>query len=565
MQIKNKPFNVPMLAAVALACAFQCAPTWAQSAGNHPQMSMTVAGEVEPRFNFSVTDAPAAQVFAMLGSGTPYNVIVPSGLEGKITITLKNATMAEALQAISDSHGYDYKIMGRRVTIASNAMLTKVFKLNYLTGNRTGSSQVHVQSGALSQNGAQTPGSTGSNSGMAGTSGGTGTVAANYGNSSNDSSRVTMTSDSDFWRDTKDAMKTLVSGDGRSVIMNASAGVLVVKAYPREIAVVDEYLKAVQLSVQRQVMIEAKIVEVSLSDGSQSGVNWSIFSNRGNGNLNIGVVAPGTTLGASGTQSTNNVDVGDAAAAIGWNMAAKALGTGFYGLAFQGANFSAVLNFLQTQGGVQVLSSPRIASLNNQKALLKVGKDEFYVTNVVSTPTTNSNGSSGTPTVTPTLMPFFSGISLDVTPQIDSDGVITMHVHPAITDVREKQIVINLGAAGTSSFPSASLATNETDSVVRIKSGQIAAIGGLMSQANSNSKSGLPGLSSAPVIGSIFGQKSTDSSKRELVILIKPTIVDENDSYDLEELRKSGVELLPQAAPRIDSPVSPAKTFAPKK
>jgi MSHA biogenesis protein MshL len=537
MKTSNRKFRISMLCAAAMAAALHANIGWAQSAVATPVL--TASNEIEPRFSFSVTDESAAKVFAFLGMGTPYNVVVPNGLEGKITISLKNVTMSEAMQAISESHGYDYKIVGRRVTVSPNTLTTRVFKLNYLTGNRVGSSSVNVQSGSLTATTPATP--------AASSTGGAAAPAAPVPASStisSDSSRVTMTTNEDFWRDTRETMKTMINGEGRSVIMNASAGVLVVKALPREIALVEDYLKAIQVSVQRQVMIEAKIVEVSLADGAQSGVNWSVFDNKNGGNL---------TLGASGSQSTKNVTIGDAAAAAGWSVAAKTLGTGFYGLAFQGANFSAVLNFLQTQGGVQVLSSPRIATLNNQKALLKVGGDEFFVTNVSATTTSTSTGNVTTPNIT--LTPFFSGISLDVTPQIDEQGVITMHVHPSISNVTEKSKLVDLGSLGQFQIPSATSSVNETDSMVRIKSGQIAAIGGLMTQSSSKSKSGVPGLSEAPVIGGLFGQKSTDTSKHEVVILIKPTIVDENESYDLDELRKNGVEILPAAPVMVKQPV----------
>lgn len=493
----------------------------------------------EPRFNFSVNNAPAQSVFAALGAGSKFNVIVPDGLEGRVTINLKNVTLVEALQAISDSHGHTFRIDGNKVTIASNALTTRVFKVNYLTGNRQGSSQLRVQSGSFENvQGAAASGGGGQPS----TPGAASPSGASGSGSPTDSSRVSMSSNEDFWRDTKSTLSTLISGEGRSVVMNPAAGVIVVRAFPKEIALLEQYLKAIQVSVQRQVMIEAKIVEVSLSDGSQSGINWSVFGTRGDGSWNAGVVSPSSNLGQTGPVGDSNVTVGSLANTTLTTLATRALGTGFYGLAFQGANFAGVLNFLETQGGVQVLSSPRIATLNNQKALLKVGNDEFFVTNVSTNTTTSGTSTVTTPSIT--LTPFFSGISLDVTPQIDDDGVITMHIHPAISNVREKNKLIDLGALGQYQIPSASSSVNETDSMVRIKTGQIAAIGGLMSASSKNDSSGLPGLSKAPVIGGLFGQKSSEISKRELVILIKPTIVDESSSVDIDALKRGGMDLL---------------------
>ena len=259
------------------------------------------------------------------------------------------------------------------------------------------------------------------------------------------------------------------------------------------------------------------------------------------------MVAPGVTLGQKGAQSTGEVTIGSAIS-TGLSVATRALGTGFYGLAFQGANFSAVLNFLESQGGVQVLSSPRIATLNNQKALLKVGSDEFYVTNVTTSSTTSGNNTVTTPSIS--MSPFFSGISLDVTPQVDDEGMVTMHVHPSISNVTEKQKLVDLGSLGQFQLPSASSAVNETDSIVRIRSGQIAAIGGLMTQMTTNSRSGLPGISEAPVLGTLFGQKSADSNKREIVILIRPTVVEDDQMATEEDLIKGVLQMDKFSEPR---------------
>ena len=173
---------------------------------------------------------------------------------------------------------------------------------------------------------------------------------------------------------------------------------------------------------------------------------------------------------------------------------------------------------------MHVLSSPRIATMNNQKAVLKVGTDEFFVTNV-STTTTTGTSTTSTPTVT--LQPFFSGIALDVTPRIDENGEIILHVHPSVSLVSTVNKIVNLGGtSGTLNLPLASSSISETDSIVRARDGQIVALGGLMRQATFDERSGLPGLPK-----SIFGQTTQRSEKRELVILLKPTIVDSDKDW----------------------------------
>jgi len=195
-----------------------------------------------------------------------------------------------------------------------------------------------------------------------------------------------------------------------------------------------------------------------------------------------------------------------------------------FGLAFQTSNFAALLNFLETQGDVHVLSSPRIATLNNQKAVLKVGTDEFFVTNVSSTTTT---GTATTTTPEVTLQPFFSGIALDVTPRIDQNDEIILHVHPSVSLVTTVNKTVNIGGVGgTLNLPLASSSVSETDSIVRARDGQIVAIGGLMRQATFDDQSGLPGLPKM-----IFGQTSKSTQKRELVILIKPTVINSDSDW----------------------------------
>jgi MSHA biogenesis protein MshL len=301
---------------------------------------------------------------------------------------------------------------------------------------------------------------------------------------------------------------------------------------PDELRNVAAYLKAAQLSVDRQVILEAKILEVQLNNKFQTGINWSSFGSR----LTAGFAQPATVLSplpASGVATTALASVGASAISVltGASLSPAATNTGsVFGLALQTSNFAALITFLESQGSVHVLSSPRIATLNNQKAVLKVGTDDFFVTNVSTT--TTSGGT--TPNVT--LEPFFSGVVLDVTPQIDADGNIILHVHPSVTQVTTVTQTINLGIGGTLVLPLASSATQETDSVVRGQDGRIVAIGGLMKQNTTSDRSQLPGVGDVPVLGALFRNTDQTSAKSELVILIKPTIVKEDGNWNQDML-----------------------------
>lgn len=496
-----------------------------------------LATATSERFDIALVDAPAAQVFLQLGQGTRYQVLVAPEVDGRISLNLRQTTAIEALDTIKELYGYDYKLQGDKVFVYSNAVSTRIFKINYLPGRRQGESDTRVSSSAMAGNGPTTSGgsSAGGSSGNAGS--GSGALR------SHESAQVRTSSDADFWAEVRASLTLLVgSSGGRSVVLNPSAGIVVVRAPGPELRQVEEYLKAIQVSIERQVMLEAKILEVSLSDDSKTGVNWGAFGQvlggaRG-GSLSLGVGQPGAVIGSTGP-ITDGANISLPGASIN----VDSLGRGFYGLAFQATNFAAMLNFLETQGDVHVLSSPRIATLNNQKALLKVGSDELYVTGITTNQQTNTGGqTTNSPTLTVT--PFFSGIVLDVTPQIDADGQVMLHVHPSISLVSEREKILNLGTLGNFRLPLASSAINETDAIVRVKDGQIVAIGGLMTQELRGDRSGLPVLSSLPVVGTLFGQKTRVNRKRELVILIKPTVIPANGEW-------------PEALRQVETPAPP--------
>ncbi len=484
-----------------------------------PAASATLDG----RFDLVVNNAPAAQVFLQLAQGTAYNMLVSPDVSGTLTVNLKDTTVPDALDTLRELFGYEYRITGNRVFIYPNTVQTRLFKINYLPGRRQGTSDIRVSSSAITQgsSGGSSTGSAGSGAGGGDSSGSSGTQQRQ-----NNNAQVHTSSDADFWREVQASLQSLVgTHGGRSVVLNPAAGVVVVKATPAELRQVEGYLKAVQVSIERQVMLEAKIVEVSLSKDAQTGINWAGFGKLGSGQLTLGSGAPGSIIGNSGNLTGHDGTV----AAPGVSVAPGALGRGFYGLAFQAANFAALLNFLQTQGDVQVLSSPRIATMNNQKAVLKVGSDELYVTGVATSTTSSGNSTVSSPSVT--LQPFFSGISLDVTPQIDDAGNVILHVHPTISSVSEKNKNIDLGALGSFRLPLASSSVNETDSIVRVRDGQIVAIGGLMKVETRDERTGLPVLSDAPFIGGLFRQTSRVQSKRELVIMLKPTVIQQDGAW----------------------------------
>ncbi|HEX8962575.1 MAG TPA: secretin N-terminal domain-containing protein [Rhodocyclaceae bacterium] len=494
-------------------------------------LDMPKNAEVEPRFDLSVVNAPASQVFMALVTGTPYNMLVTPEVSGQITIRLKDVTVKEALESIRELYGYEFTIKGNRITIQPNTLQTRIFQINYLASKRRGMTSLRVTSGASNISGSTpgatpgTPQPTPSPTGTPGTPGGptTGTAA-------NVTTQVQTTTDSDFWGDLKTALTAIVGSDeGRSVVVNEDSGMIVVRAMPKDLRSVDSYLKATQLVVERQVVLEAKVIDVTLSRDYQAGINWAAFKSGNNSHAALGVSGATaditTRSGMGGPLYMNTGDSSYVTPGKFGSVVAQSLGKGFFGLALQTANFAALLNFLETQGSVSVLSSPRIATLNNQKAVLKVGTDDLFVTGITTTTTTTTTGN---PIITPTvtLQSYFSGIALDVTPQIDEDNNIILHVHPAVSVVTEKTKTLNLGSTiGTYVLPLASSSVNETDAIVRARDGNIIAIGGLMRQEQDLSNTQLPGAEKLGAAGSLLGQRGNTLTKRELVILLKPTVI----------------------------------------
>jgi MSHA biogenesis protein MshL len=496
---------------------------------------------LEQRFDLNVNNAPAGQVFMAIVSGTRYSMVVHPDVRDAISVNLKDVTVFEALDTLRDLYGYEYRVQGNRITVQPVSLQTRVFQVNYLQASRSGKSDVRVSSGSITDAPTAAP----SAPGAPATTSSTGAQPQRL----TESTRVTTSSESNFWNDILKSVTAIVgAGDGRSVIVNAQSGVIVVRALPAELRSVESFLKAMQLIVERQVVLEAKIIEVALREGHEAGINWAAFR-QGSTNAAGGVVRPGTTIGNTGTISSptalrpdGSIDPDSAFSATLGAAASLATGAGapgsVFGLALQSADFAALLAFIETQGSVNVLSSPRVATINNQKAVLKVGTDDFFVTNVSTTSTSSGSNVVTTPTIT--VQPFFSGIALDVTPQIDDNNNIILHIHPQVSRVIEQRKVVDLGQLGVFTLPLASASVNETDTIVRVQDGNIVAIGGLMRQESATAGSQVPGLGDAPGLGVLFQQRNTQTTKSEIVILLKPTIVHSDSEWqrDLADTRE---------------------------
>ena len=468
----------------------------------------------------SVRDMPARDFFLTLVDGSDRNLVVHPLVEGSVSLRLNQVTLEQVLQTVRQVYGYEFRKTGNIIQVLPARMATRIFAIDYLNVTRSGNSQTRVSSGQLTES---------SSTSSAGDSDDDDAEINSESAEEVSGSQVTTTSSTDFWVILEQTLKLIVGTEqGRQVVINPDVGVAVISAMPGELREVENYLSTIQKIAQRQVILEAKIIEVELSKGFRSGINWSTLLKLGSNTVVIGQTGGGTLLG-NGTgvseiaNNSGNLNPANPVAVDG--TATSAFG-GALTAALNLGDFQAFIELLQLQGEVQVLSSPRIATINNQKAVIKVGTDEFFVTDV-STDTSNNNGGSNQ-SVEVELTPFFSGVALDVIPQIDADGTVVLHIHPTVSEVSEKIKQIDVSSSSQLSVPLALSNVRESDTIVRARSGEVIVIGGLMSSLQKNIEAGTPGLSDLPWLGKFFKHQGKAFQRSELVILLRPMIADQH-------------------------------------
>lgn len=477
-----------------------------------PDINLSAPGagsiDVEPRFDIKVHRANARQFFMGLVDDSSHNMILHPKVKGRITLDLKNVNVLDVMDVVRDVYGYDFEKNRTGYSVFPNTMRTKIFTLNYLNVNRSGGSNMSVSSGQVTES-------------VSGTGASANTTQNISGSSINTESK------SDFWKDLNTSLTALIgTKKGRNVVVSPQSGMIVVRAMPHEIRAVEKFINKTQSVIQRQVIIEAKILEVELNERFQTGINWAALQASGNDSVLAGQTGGGSIFGGSGvTGIAGNSGVLNPSSLTQLSgTAAKAFG-GMFSLALNvGSDFAAFIELLKTQGDVQVLSSPQISTVNNQKAVIKVGKDEFFITDVESNTSTTTATASTQSNVE--LTPFFSGVALDVIPQISEDGEIILHVHPSVSSVVEKTKNINVSSGTSLSVPLAISSIRESDSIIRAKSGQVVILGGLMQNTIEQQVSKIPLLGDIPLLGALFRHTQDISKKSELVILLKPIVID---------------------------------------
>ncbi|WP_242464762.1 type II secretion system protein GspD [Halorhodospira abdelmalekii] len=435
--------------------------------------------EQEPRFDLHADEVPARAFFQGLVADTPYNIVIHPDIEGTISLRLHDVSIPEVMEKVRDVYGYEFRHSETGYVVYSPRLETRLFRLDFLHVERQGRSGIQVSAGTLASD----------NDALAGSS-------------------LSTESRSSLWRDLEELLSRLVDDqgtDGGRVTVSPEAGIVAVRATPVVLRQVEGFLEELQGALQRQVVLEARILEVELEDGFERGIEWE----------RVGDSLRSALLPGTGTR-----EVADNA----------------YRLRLErDGSFNAIIRALERQGSVQVLSAPRISTLNHQKAVIKVGTDEFFQTDVSISRSSSVDGGERFVDIIPDFEPFFSGIALDVTPAIDRNGWVTLHVQPSVTTVRDVPRTIETHGQ-RSEFALARSDVRQADTIVRARDSEIVIIGGLIEEREEQTTSRFPLLGRIPLLGQLFTRERSHSKKYELVILLRPHFVgDETWGRELEQ------------------------------
>jgi MSHA biogenesis protein MshL len=518
-------------------------------------------------YSVVVNNVPVQELLFALARDAKLNVDIRSGIEGTVTLNAINQTLPQILNRIAKQVDMRYELDGPNLVVSPDTPYLRTYKINYVNMSRESKSNVSIatQIATASGSAAGTTGGYGASGGAAG--GGAGGTLSN-----NSVTAVSNTSNNHFWdtlvQNVKDILRetdkilpegssettverastqtttgtgtqsaprgksgtsynpiaaspnpaTLQGNDttvtkrttfreAASVIANPETGVIAVRATSRQHEYIQAFLDQTLVNARRQVLIEATVVEVQLSDQYQQGINWQKLSFDGSTGFNLIQAPSGSTPLASNPTAT----------LLTLNYAKNTLL----------GNLSASIRLLESFGKVKVLSSPKISVLNNQTALLKVVDNRVYFTiQVQVTPGTQGAPTVTTFTSTPYAVPI--GFVMNVTPQIDDNGMVTLNVRPTISRIIGYVNDPNPDLANAnviSRIPE--IQTREMESILKVQSGQTAVMGGLMQDTVNNLKDGVPGVASLPLLGNLLSYRNETSSKTELVVFLRPMVIKE--------------------------------------
>ncbi|HHT9132721.1 MAG TPA: secretin and TonB N-terminal domain-containing protein [Candidatus Tripitaka californicus] len=492
------------------------------------QLEEKVKKPESPRvYSIFVRDADIRDVLQGFSKESKVNIIVDPDVSGKVTIDLEDVTMAQAMDALLTPMGLEYRVDSGFIRVSKPKAITRIFRLNYILTKRKGERNLSTSVGSAAGGGAGGAGLAAGKSevkgedtqdifqeieisliaiglksaGMAGAQGGGGAGAS-----------ISI-------------ITTLPPGVKGLFSINRQAGIILVTAFPEVIAKVGELLEAVEGTIQRQVLIQTKIVEVSLNNEFRYSINYDmLFGSRSTtGNRRPPAASFGQGMDTAARELLPNIarDISSVA--------------GFFQFTLRTGDIEPIVEALSIQGDVNVISSPKVSTLNNQTAIIRVGQQKTFFS--VST-TTQSAGTGLITSSTVDENTITVGVTLDVTPQISQDGFITMNIHPSVTEQVGETRVNTPTASATAPI----LDVRETDTVIRVKDGETIAIGGLMQDKKNLNENQVPILGKIPGLSFLFKEVNNKKTKVDLVIFLTPTIlvgerVEDLSTEDIQRLK----------------------------
>ncbi|MFZ2161554.1 MAG: pilus (MSHA type) biogenesis protein MshL [Sideroxyarcus sp.] len=524
------------------------------------------AAKVET-YSVVVTSVPAREILFALARDAKINIDIGQGIEGLVTLNAINQTLPQILDRIAKQVDMRYSMENGNLFVEADKPFLKTYKIDFINMSRTVKSSVFTSSqigGATAGNAAG--GNTASTAvtsetknnlmdslvenvraiiadedriryterverrnDMAASARGTGAASENFGNDSGSTGSkgqsgksgggVTGKGNEDLSSQTSTVQQIGKYEPAVNINANKETGVLLVRATGRQHAKVQEFIDKVMTTARRQVLIEATIAEVTLSSNFQQGIDWSRMR-----------------LGPKGFQLTQAATNLGTASALSATQTAQMVVLDYANPTSKLGALAASVSLLDSFGDVKVLSSPKLSVMNNQTATLKVVDNRVYFT-ITVTPGSTTGTTITQPVYTTTPVPVSVGFTMNVTPEINDTDYVTINVRPTITriiryvDDPNPSLANPCGVGVTSCTIAAvknqipELRTREMESIIRVNSGQIAVLGGLMQDEINNATDGIPLLDDIPVAGNLFKNRNDTKSKTELVIFLRPVVI----------------------------------------
>jgi MSHA type pilus biogenesis protein MshL len=458
------------------------------------------------RFTLDLEDADIRSLLIGLGKQSPLNIIVDPEISGQVTADLDQVSLLQILDEVVVPMGFSYRVENNVLRVYRPERESRTWRIDYPNHTRTGTSDLSL-------------------SGFIGATVDIGQDSSSGSEDDSSALALSTTQTVDFWNEIETSLRAIVFGDSelatdpdqgeegdadepRRVVVARQSGLVVVTADSNTLMDVESYLRQVVEAQHRQVLIDAQIVEITLEDELNLGTDFEVAP--GYGDSTSGVFARGITAGLREATITQAFAPVLTQGGISFGVARDDLGV--------------VLQAIALQTDVRVVSTPRITTLNNHKALIKIVRNEVFFIAEVETEVVEGVGTTQTTEFVPTIVPV--GVTLDVTPQVAADDEITLHIHPSFSEI----VSVELQPTSDPSLPQVGslpvIDLREVDTVLRVRNGGTVVLGGLVQSKEFEQERRVPYVGDIPIIGNFFKGQITEERRTELVIFLTPRVLD---------------------------------------